>query len=274
MGDAAELHILNGDFALKLWQKCGFQGKSLVWRETYLEGPLPETDDLIFFRSARAEFLSHFAELAQLDKNILYKHLQIMDETLLDLPETAAIFLWFDACLFDQTILMRILYLLNTWKKTPQDIFLYCCKSNCLTEDDFKQGRSKMRRLLPQDLMTAGKAWIYFQRKDAENMLDLANQENFEHLPEMKKALLRCAEEIPDNSGLTRTQRQILQLVSNGKSSFMEIFKGLDEFEEYPFLGDTSCQRHLDLLVEKNLLEITNDGKFRLISDLPVSPSF
>ena len=41
-----ELHILNGDFALGIWRQCGFTGQSLVWRETYLEGPLPETEDL------------------------------------------------------------------------------------------------------------------------------------------------------------------------------------------------------------------------------------
>ena len=42
-----ELHILNGDFALGIWRQCGFTGQSLVWRETYLEGPLPERPGFI-----------------------------------------------------------------------------------------------------------------------------------------------------------------------------------------------------------------------------------
>ena len=70
----------------------------------------------------------------------------------------------------------------------------------------------------------------------------------------MKKALLRCIDEIPDANGLTRTQRQILKLVADGRRSFIEIFKGLDAFEEFPFLGDTACQRQLDHLVQNGFL--------------------
>ena len=46
----------------------------------------------------------------------------------------------------------------------------------------------------------------------------------------MKKALLRCADELPDTKGLTRSQRQILQLVAAKKSSFREIFTGLNVY--------------------------------------------
>ncbi|MBR4884366.1 MAG: hypothetical protein IKZ33_03530 [Lentisphaeria bacterium] len=39
--DSIHLHILNGDYSFELWKECGFSGEGLVWRETYLEGPLP-----------------------------------------------------------------------------------------------------------------------------------------------------------------------------------------------------------------------------------------
>ena len=42
----------------------------------------------------------------------------------------------------------------------------------------------------------------------------------------------------------------------------MEIFKGLDAFEEYPFLSDTACQRHLELLVQKGCLAAAHDGTY------------
>ena len=89
--DKTELHILNGDQALELWKQCGFQGQSLVWRETYLEGPLPDTDDLEVFRNARAEYLSRFEELAGIGKARLYRHLLKMDEAVLLLPENATL---------------------------------------------------------------------------------------------------------------------------------------------------------------------------------------
>lgn len=254
----SELHILNGDFALAIWEKCAFNARSLVWKETYLEGPLPAGGDLSFFRTARAEFLSHFTEVSDIGKERLYRHLQKMDEAVLNLPQTSTLMLWFDACIFDQTILMRILYLLDQKKKELPEIFLYCCSTNCLTLEDFQRGAAEKVRLTPTDLNTAAQAWLAYQQKNAGAMNLLATQGNFKNLPYMKKALLRCAEELPGADGLNRTQKQILQILSKGKRSFEEIFSGLDAFEEYPFLGDTACLRLLDDLQKRGLLEITD----------------
>ena len=77
----------------------------------------------------------------------------------------------------------------------------------------------------------------------------------------MKKALFRCAEEVPDSDGLNRSQRQILAMTEKKSLTFIEIFKTLPDFEEYPFLGDTACQRLLDALVQKGLLGCRN-GKY------------
>ena len=253
---ATELHILNGDHALKLWKQCGFRGQSLVWRETYVEGPLPDTDDLDVFREARAEYLSHFDELAGIGKSRLYRNLLKMDEAVLLLPEDAALMLWFDSCMFDQTILMRILSLLDRNPNTV-NVFLYCCDGNCLKETDFMKG--KPMQLRPHDLQVAGEAWALFIRKDADRIRRMLEREPFDRMPKMKKALLRCIDEFPDRNGLTRTQRQLLKLVADGRHGFKEIFKGLGDFEEYPFLGDTACQRLLDQLVRKGFLIRSED---------------
>ena len=253
-----ELHILNGDQALEFWKQCGFKAQSLVWRETYLEGPLPATDDLNVFREARAEYLSHFDELSGIGKSRLYRHLLKMDEAILLLPEDSTLMLWFDSCMFDQTILMRILSLLDR-KKALGNVFLYCCEGNCLEKADFMQGDSGKVQLLPYDWAVAGEAWHLFIRKDVDGIMRLLECEPFGRLPKMRKALLRCIDEIPDQKGLTRTQRQILELVAGGRHTFMEIFKGLDDFEEYPFLGDTACQRLLDQLVRNGFLTRSAD---------------
>ena len=250
-----DLHILNGDFAQKLLHRSPLAGESLVWRETYLEGPLPECDDLHIFRTARAEFISHFAETAHIGFSALYSDLKKLDETVLDFPEESSLMLWFDSCIFDQTMLMRILWLLNQRRSSLPQVFLYCCDSNCLTESDFNKGNDEKIHLSVSDVESAAQAWELYQRQDAAGMLHLADSGCFRFAPAMKKALIRLADEVPDSHGLTRTHRQILQLVSAGRSSFAEIFKGLDSFEEYPFLGDTACQRHLELLTEKGFLE-------------------
>lgn len=262
----SELHILNGDFALPLWKECCFPAESLVWKETYLEGPLPQTENLPVFRSARAGYLSTFEELSDIDSVALYRHLQKMEDTLLALSENDVLMLWFDACIFDQTILMRILYLLNRKQKGSPRIYLYCCQSNCLVMEDFRRGNAEKIALDENDLKASAKAWEAFSCGDAEKMIHLAQQEDLAHLPEMRKALLRCADEVPDENGLTRTQRQILQIVSKESCSFETVFMRLDAFEEYPFLGDTACQRILKDLVGKGLLEFVRNGHYRLTS--------
>lgn len=260
--DGTVLHILNGDHALELWKQCGFQAQSLVWRETYVEGPLPDTDDLDLFREARAEYLSHFEELVGIDKSRLCRHLRNMDEAVLRLPENATLMLWFDSCMFDQTILMRILSLLGR-KNAAVNVFLYCSEGNCLEKADFMRGDAGKIQLQPHDWAVAGEAWTQFIRRDADGIRRLLEREPFERLPKMEKALLRCIDEFPDRNGLTRTQRQILKLVANGCHGFMEIFRGLDDFEEYPFLGDTACQRQLDQLVRNGFL-LRNADRYEL----------
>ena len=257
-----ELHILNGDFALGIWRQCGFTGQSLVWRESYLEGPLPETEDLRVFWAARAEYLSHFVELTDMDKSDIYHHLQRMDEAILGLPDKSTLRLWFDSCIFDQTILMRIMYLLNR-NKADVTVFLNCCDSFCLGKDDFKEGNSKRIQLLPHDFEVAEEAWFHFIRKDPKGLMRIIERERFERMPQMRVALLRCVDEIPDSRGLTRTHRQILKLIADGRHSFIEIFKGLDTFEEFPFLGDTACQRQLDYL-ERNSFLVRHQDAYEL----------
>lgn len=93
-------------------------------------------------------------------------------------------------------------------------------------------------------------------------MLQLAGDGDFERITAMQKALIRCAGELPDKSGLIQNQRNILTLVSSGKHLFTDIFKDLSLFEEYPFPGDTSCRCNLEILVKKALLEVRNDAYF------------
>ena len=261
---AEELHILNGDFAFEMWQSCNFTGSFLVWRETYLEGPLPETDDLHIFRKARAEFLSGFEETKEIGCEGLYRYLKKMDEALLTLPAADHLILWFDSCIFDQTILMRIFYLLTLRKAPLPEVFLYCCEGNCLKKEDFLKGAKAKRLLSSEEIRSGAEAWLLFQNKQGNAMRETAETEHFKNMPAMKKALLRCADELPDRDGLNRTQHLMLELLSQKPLSFMEIFKGLDTFEEYPFLGDTACKRYLDILESKGIITC-REGIYKIL---------
>jgi hypothetical protein len=176
-----------------------------------------------------------------------------MDDTILNCPDNTRLMLWFDSCIFDQTILMRIFYLLCCRKNALPQVFLYCCDGNCLLEKDFKDGQAQL--LSSRDIKLGGKAWQTFVTRKPEKLRKLADTEDFKCLQAMKKALVRCADEIPDNENLTRTQRQILQILALKSCSFAQIFHELEKFEEYFFLGDTACQRLLNDLVTKGRIK-------------------
>ena len=260
LSKSQNLHILNGDLSLKLLESFNDNCQTLVWKETYIEGPLEDTDQLALFQSARAKYLASFKELANISEEQLFLHLKKLDDTILTISKDVNVTLWFDSCIFDQTILMRILYLFAIKTIPLPKVFLYCCNSNCLTLDDFKIGFTDKVELLPEDFQLGKNAWLAFLRKDSSQMLEIANNYSFERLRPMKKALQRCAEEVPNKNNLTRTQRQILQTVATGKHNFKDIFAAIALLEEYPFLGDTACQRILDDLVQRDLLVVVNDN--------------
>ena len=56
-----KINLLNGDCALEAWKQCALAGETLVWRENYLHGRLPDTADLTAFNSIRAEELHTIA---------------------------------------------------------------------------------------------------------------------------------------------------------------------------------------------------------------------
>ncbi len=107
----AILHIFNGDCLCNLWKKHG--SAYLVWRENYLDGPLPPPETAPEdFAGTRAEFLHAFyapdTNLEQLKKSLLE-----MENTVKSLSAGDIAILWFDECMYDQLMLSRILFLMR-----------------------------------------------------------------------------------------------------------------------------------------------------------------
>ena len=112
------LHILNGDCALDGWRKCNFIGNVLVWRENYLQGTIPETDDFCLFNQIRA------AELRKIDpgKSVedIFFELQAMHRKLFSLYSTDQLVLWLDCCPFDQALKKQLLKLVSAMPEKPE----------------------------------------------------------------------------------------------------------------------------------------------------------
>ena len=254
------LHLFNGDCAYEAWKKAGLPGDALVWRENYLEGqvPGPEVPPAEFERVRAAEIHRWIPALAE---ERLLAALASMNATLARLTGDDTLYLWFDCCMFDMTMLARVLYLLSRNPVLPS-LRLICRDYTWNDEPAFFTREIKMARSLSAaDVASGATAWRAFCNRDRAALAALGPRGDWTFCPSMAEALLRFAEDLPDAADpLGRTRRQLLAIVAGGTSAPMDIFRAFKTCEKYPFMGDTSCWRHLDAMADAGYLAIVDAG--------------
>ncbi|MBO5724660.1 MAG: hypothetical protein J6S58_07525 [Lentisphaeria bacterium] len=248
------LLIFNGDYACECWKKsCPSEVEKvtfLVWRENYLEGPLPSGVSPEVFEKTRADFL-HTC-VPEYSAEGIYRYLMNLHTTLKEFegPE-CEIILYFDCCMYDMIMLARILSLL---KNAGGRIRLFCedvILGNA--PEVFQQDISSLRVLSPEQIALYAHAWECVLGGSAAvaqfNQQNLAAEEPF-----LAQASVRYGEDHPADGTMGRSQRQLLEIVRSGVCAFPEIFRAFDKYEQYMFMGDTFCLRLLEELVRMGLL--------------------
>ena len=235
------LNIFNGDCAYNAWRKIDCESAALVWRENYLEGriPAPDTPPDEFARIRASEL---HALMPELDERKILASLLSMNTALAKLSAEDSVILWFDACMYDQTMLARILFLLNN---TQAAVFLICEDIGERPEDIAKQ-RNSARRLTSDDISLYASAW----KAIAGGFEVLKQFTAGNRFPFLTKALARYLEERPDANGLSKSEHRLIEIVNSGKRVPREIFQEFNAREEYPFMGDTTCYRLLEKLAK------------------------
>lgn len=252
-----ELNIFNGDCACDAWRKSGGTSPALVWRESYLEGriPGPDTPGGEFAR-IRAEELHRL--MPELSAERLFPALCAMDRTVTGLSADDSAVLWFDACMYDQLMLARILFVMNG---TPAAVLLVC--EDVAWGDSpglFAKKRNEALRLTPDDIALYASAWRA-AAEGPESLQRFSAEKEMARFPFLAEALERYREEFPGADGLGRSERQLLEIIRSGKHDGKEIFQAFGDCEKHPFLGDTMCWRLLEKLAAKGLLAIQSDGE-------------
>ena len=132
------LHVLNGDCALQGWRQCRLQGEAVVWRENYLQGTVPETNDMNLFNQIRAEALHKFAPTRSVDE--IFQELQAMHRKLFAMQPGDQLVLWLDCCPFDQALKKQLLNLISNMPQKPQ---LYLVQKDVVwNQETFQQYRN------------------------------------------------------------------------------------------------------------------------------------
>jgi hypothetical protein len=252
------LHITSGDIAGGHLQKAGLEGEVFVWHDILYDGPRipgwPDESTLL----ARAAFLES-ATGGGLTRQIVLKTLRHQYDKLASFPPDQHIVLWFDACLFDQSMLAHIITCLEHQKRHNAEII--CIDSFPGIEPFHGLGQMQPRQLAScyparqpvtdAQFRFAGIVDKAFADQDDAAFSELALMPDAP-LPWIPAAVARWLAEKPDpQTGLGRLEQLALDAIRAGCSTPADIFASVSAAEEPPqFWGDTMLWEKINRLAE------------------------
>jgi hypothetical protein len=231
---ARTLHVTNGD-SVSL-RETGLGGQVLAWQDVLHEGPVPAGLTLDQIRPIRARFL---AELSHRPESETLASLERRDRVLAGFRESDEVVLWFEHDLYDQLQLIQIL----DWFASHADGM-----SLSLVDSGRYLGPmtpAELVALYPTRLSVtqaqfdlASRAWSAFSSPDPRVLSRLV-REDTSALPHLSGALERHLEQFPSaENGLSRTERQILEIAASGVKRVEAIFVADRDREDRIFMGD------------------------------------
>lgn len=239
------LHVTNGDSVMHLWKKAGLLGTHLAWRDVLHEGPVPDGMPLEDLSRIRADYL---ASRGHGNAIKLHHDFEKRDAIIQRAEEFEEVVLWFEHDLFDQLHVLQILAVLQEQGLGAGAVQLIQSDNylGMLSADEVMALYPKRRFLTSVMAEGAAKAWRAFTGSSPEK-LEAAAQERYVGFPFLNAALRRLCEEFPaSGSGLSRTQKHVLEACARGARQKEEIFRRSQAREEASFLGDSSCFAHID----------------------------
>ena len=231
------LHLTNGDCAVPPLRAAGVEGEILPWHEVLHDGPVPGLDPDAL-RAVREEFLGDGVQLRPRDERL--------DAAI---AEREPLMLWFEADLYDVLLLLQIL------DRLPDDasarlVLVGQERWRSVTDvaPDELAALGRDAPAVEQDqLALARTAWAAFTADTPVALEPLAA--GTPALPAVGQVLRRLLEELPwAGSGLSRTERQLLEALANGARTREEAFHAAIAAEKRPYLGDRSAWAALDRL--------------------------
>lgn len=266
------LHATNG----RSVQICdtGIGGQVVFWDDALHEGPVPrmpleELSELRAHFVAQSFGLQHEQVQTQFDER---------DSALGSFREHDELVLWFEHDLYDQLQLIQILSYLAGQRARSTRISLIQADRYLgpMSPAQLALLFETRQRVTDEQFRIASEAWQAFTAPDPVAMMELMARDTTS-LPYLNPALRRHLEQFPGKlDGLSRTERQILQVVERGARTMAEAFRADAQLEQARFMGDSWYALHLRELgrgrnpllhvdehgtVMKITLDLTNAGR-------------
>jgi hypothetical protein len=265
------LHVTNGE-SVELGHSA-LGGEVLVWRDVLHEGPVPAGLSLEEMSAARAAFIhEEYGE----DESACRRTFRQRDETLARFRDHEEVVLWFEHDLFDQLQLIQVLDWFSRENLDDTQLSLICVASYLgrLRSQELADLFPARREVTDAQLQLARRAWHTFSSSAPTGLVQLL-REDTAALPFLQGALFRHLEQFPAvSNGLSRSERQILEIVASGISRGVEVFQADAAREERIFMGDITFLNYLRALVNARvpLLRFTEPGGRIYTAKVEITP--
>lgn len=259
------LNITNGDCAVNVMRQAGVEGDFLPWRDVLHEGKVPSGLSLSALSEVRAEFIAGrgWGELEKVKADFI-----VRDNCLKNWQEYSKIILWFEHDLYDQLQLIQILDWFAGQPLKPKQLTLICTEKylGVQKESEIAELFVFEEAVNEQQLNLAQTAWQAFRAETPQLWAGLLQQDT-SVLPFLQGAIVRLLEEYPScSNGLSRTQQQVLNILSIKECKLDKLFELYAETEQRVFLGDLSFCHILEQMLKSSppaIMVSSWDGKLQ-----------
>jgi hypothetical protein len=242
-------------------------GAVSIWADPLHDGPVPGnlTDEGLL--EVRARHLGGVDEPSFTDT---VNGLRSWRRTIAALDDYRELVLWYEHDLFDQLNLIHLLTWIRDRLPETKKVSLICVDSfpgrpafkglGELTARELAPLLDVRQRVTPAQYALAERAWRAF-REPTPEQLDRLRQSDTAALPFLAAALTRFLQEYPWTSdGLSRSERRLLQLASEGATSLSSAFPRMDEGQRAYYVTDTSLNELANGLAETTPPLLTTAG--------------
>lgn len=252
------LHVTSGDIAGESLAKAGLPGEVFVWHDILYDGPRRPgwpTENIL---DARALFLEEFTA-GGLDRALILETFHNQYRRLHDAAQYGRIVLWFDACLFDQSMLVHILACLD--QKGLRNVELICIDAfpgiepyhglGQLQSQQLASRYATRRPVTDEQFRFAVVVDNAFASQDVASLTELSEMSEVP-LPWIPAAVTRWLQELPDpQTGLGRLESLALAAIRGGCETPGQIFESVASADTPPqFWGDTTLWGKINRLMD------------------------
>ena len=231
------LHITNGDSTRLGLEPSGVPGVFRSWDDVLHEGRIPLATGEVWV----GERARQLAAAGYGTEEEMLAHMRAKGDPLDAAGEHDEVVFWFEHDLHDQLLLLRHLWWLSlpSTPRTRYSIVIGTDYLGLLKPEQFPARFDARREIAADEIATGAAAWTTYCGDDPRALVPLArNAGPLRYLP---NAMHRLLEELPSaGNGLSRSERQILDVLAEGPRSPGQAFVACAGREEEIWMGDWS----------------------------------